>query len=108
MKFTSCAGWIKQVGHGAADNRADDTEHDCPHDREMRVHERLCDTTHEEPNKDIPNEMKHYFLLLPPDSAEINRSSIRSADQKLFKIFQWDTRALDQSPMAFEQTHERE
>ena len=80
MKFAPCAGRIKQVGHGAADNRADDTEHDCPHDGQMRVHEGLCDTTHEEPNKDIPNEMKHCFLLLTLDSATVNRSNIKSAD----------------------------
>jgi hypothetical protein len=27
----------------------------------MRMHERLGDTTHEEANKDIPDEMKHIF-----------------------------------------------
>jgi hypothetical protein len=29
----------------------------------MRMHERLGDTTHEEANKDVPDEMKHIFLL---------------------------------------------
>ena len=62
MKFAPCTRRIKQVGHSAADNRADNTEDDCPHDREMRVHERFGHTTHEEADKDIPDEMKHIFL----------------------------------------------
>jgi hypothetical protein len=64
MKFASCAWWIRQVSHRAADNRANNPEHDCPRDRKMRVHERLGDAAHKEPDKDIPNEMKHYFLLV--------------------------------------------
>jgi hypothetical protein len=74
------------MSHGAADNRADDTEHDCPRDREVRVHEGLGDTTHEEADKNIPNEMKHRFLLLTPDSAKITRSNIKLRRQKLSKI----------------------
>ena len=61
MKFASGARGVKQVSHGAANNRADNTEHHCPRDREVRVHKRLGDATHEEADKDIPNEMKHIF-----------------------------------------------
>jgi hypothetical protein len=43
------------------------------------MHERLGDTTHEEADKDIPDEVKHYFLLLTPDFAKITRSNIRTA-----------------------------
>jgi hypothetical protein len=50
------------------------------------MHERLGDTTHKEADEDIPNEVKHYFLLLTRDSGEITRSNIRIAGQKLFKI----------------------
>lgn len=63
MKFASRTWWIKQVGHCAADNRADDTEHHCPRDRQMRMHERLGDTTHEEADEEIPDEMKHIFVV---------------------------------------------
>jgi hypothetical protein len=61
MKFASCTGRIKQVGHGASDNRADNTKYDCPRDRQMRMHERLGHTTDEEADEDIPNEVKHSF-----------------------------------------------
>jgi hypothetical protein len=63
MKFASGAWRIKQMGHSAPDNRANNTEQDCPRDRQMRMHECLGDTTHEEPNKDIPDEVKHVFLF---------------------------------------------
>jgi hypothetical protein len=82
MKLASCAWRIKQVSHGAPDNRAHDTEHDCPGDREMRMHERLGDTTNEEANKHIPNEMKHCFLLVTPaiwkSTVAIAKSAIQS------------------------------
>jgi hypothetical protein len=63
MKFASGAWRIKQMGHSAADNRANDTEHDCPHDRQVCMHERLGNTTHEEPNKDVPDEMNHVLVV---------------------------------------------
>jgi hypothetical protein len=63
MKFASGAWRIKQVGYGSADNRADNTEHNCPRDREMRLHERLGDAACEKTDKDIPDEVKHIFLL---------------------------------------------
>ena len=63
MKFASGARRVKQVSHSAADNRADNSEHDCPRDRKVHVHERLSDATREEADKDIPNEMKHIFVV---------------------------------------------
>jgi hypothetical protein len=87
MKFASSAWRVKQMSHRAADNRAEDTEHNCPRDREVRVHERFGDTTHKEADKDIPDEMKHYFLLLTPDSAKITSSNIRTAGAQPFKNF---------------------
>jgi hypothetical protein len=64
MKFATCAWRIKQVGYGAANDRADNSKHDCPRDRKMRMHERLGDTTHKKANNNVPNEMKHIFLLI--------------------------------------------
>jgi hypothetical protein len=63
VKFAPRTGRVKQMSHGASDYRADNTEHDCPRDREMRVHKRLGDATHEEADKDIPNQMKHVFVV---------------------------------------------
>ena len=51
------------MSHRAAENRADNTEHDCPRDRQMRMHERLGHATHEEADEDIPNEVKHIFFF---------------------------------------------
>lgn len=63
MKFASCTWRIKQVRYSAANDRADNTEHDCPRDRQMRMHERLGHASHEEADEDIPNEMKHIFVV---------------------------------------------
>ena len=63
MKFAPCTGRIKQVSHSTADDRADNTEHDRPRDRQMRMHERLGDTTYEEADEDIPNEVKHILVV---------------------------------------------
>ena len=63
MKFAPCTGRIKQVSHSTADDRADNTEYDRPRDRQMRVHERLGDTTYEEADEDIPNEVKRTFVV---------------------------------------------
>jgi hypothetical protein len=62
VKFAPCTWRIKQVGYSAANDRADDTEHDGPRDRQMHMHERLGHTSHEETDEDIPNEVKHIFL----------------------------------------------
>jgi len=63
MKFAPCTGRIKQVGHRTADYRADNTEHDGPRDGQMHMHERLGDTTYEEADEEIPNEVKHMFVV---------------------------------------------
>ena len=51
------------MGYGAADNRADDAQHDRPRDRQMRMQQRFRDTTRKETDDDIPNKMKHVFLV---------------------------------------------
>jgi hypothetical protein len=63
MKFAPRTGRIKEVGHRTADYRADNTEHDRPCDRQMHMHERLGDTTYEEADEEIPNEVKHIFVV---------------------------------------------
>jgi hypothetical protein len=63
MKFAPCTGRIKQVGHRTADDRADNTEHDRPRNGQMRMHERFGDTTYEEADEEIPNEVKHIFVV---------------------------------------------
>jgi hypothetical protein len=47
----------------------------------MRMHERLGDTTHDEANKDIPNEMKHIFVVTSAIS-KFNRSNSKIVDRK--------------------------
>ena len=76
MKFAPCTGRIKQVGHGTADDRADNTEHDRPRDRQMHMHERLGDTTYEEADEEIPNEVKHIFLV----TSTIGNSTVAIAE----------------------------
>ena len=51
------------MGYSAANDRADDTEHDGPRDRQMHMHERLGHTSHEEADEDIPNQVKHIFVV---------------------------------------------
>ena len=63
MKLASGAWRIKQMSYSAADDRADNAENDCPRDRQMRMHQGLGHTTHQEADKDIPNEMKHDFVV---------------------------------------------
>jgi hypothetical protein len=82
MKSASCARRVKQMSHGTADNRADNTEHDRPGDREMRVHEGLSDTSRKKADKDIPNEVKHIFLLLTSAIWKSTRSDSKIADRK--------------------------
>jgi len=45
----------KHVGHGAADNRSDDPEHDCPENRHVHVHHRLRDNPRDQPNNNVPD-----------------------------------------------------
>jgi len=84
MKFAPCTGRIKQVGHGTADDRADNTEHDRPRDRQMHMHERLGDTTYEEADEEIPNEVKHIFLVTST-IGNSTRSDSKIADRKRCK-----------------------
>jgi hypothetical protein len=51
------------------------------------MHQGLGDTAHKEADKDIPNEMKHYFLLLTSDFPKITRSNIRTRGRELRKSF---------------------
>ena len=62
MKSASCAWWIKQMRYRSADNRADNSKHHCPCDRQMCMHKRFRDTAREEPDNDISDKMKHDFL----------------------------------------------
>jgi hypothetical protein len=56
----SFIGWAgKEVSHGAAENRANDAEHNGPEEREMRVHDGPRETSGDEPNKNIPNKVEH-------------------------------------------------
>jgi len=66
MKFAPCAGGIKQVSDRTADDRADNTQHDRPRDRQMHVHERFGDATREEADEEIPNKVKHVFVVTSP------------------------------------------
>ena len=84
MKFAPCTGRIKQVSHGTANDRADNTEHDRPRDRQMHVHERLGDTTYEEADEEIPNEVKHIFLVTST-IGNSTRSDSRIANRKRCK-----------------------
>ena len=63
MKSVSGAWRIKQMGYGTADNRADNAQHDCPRDRQMCMQQRFCDATRQETDDDIPDKMKHVFLV---------------------------------------------
>jgi hypothetical protein len=51
----------KHVGNAAADDRSDDAEHDCPENRYVHVHHRFRDDARDEPNKHIPDQVKHTF-----------------------------------------------
>jgi hypothetical protein len=56
----------KHVSHGAADDRSDDAEHDCPENRHVHVHHLFRDDAGDQSNNDVPNQMKHNF---PPSFA---------------------------------------
>jgi hypothetical protein len=45
----------KHVGHGAAENRSDDAEHDRPEDRHVDVHDRFREHSRDEPNQNVPD-----------------------------------------------------
>jgi hypothetical protein len=68
MKSSSWRG--KQVRNGTADNRSDDAEHDCPEDRHVHVQHRFRDDPSDQPNNDVPDQVKHNFspVVLPAES----------------------------------------
>jgi hypothetical protein len=45
----------KHVCNGAADDRSDDAEHDCPENRHVHVHHRFRDNPRDQPNKNVPD-----------------------------------------------------
>jgi hypothetical protein len=53
----------KHVGNTAADDRSDYAQHDCPKHRYMHVHHRFRDDPRDQPDKNIPDEVKHTFFL---------------------------------------------
>ena len=59
MKSSSWRG--KQVRNGTADDRSDDAEHDCPEDRHVHVQHRFRDDPSDQPNNDVPDQVKHNF-----------------------------------------------
>jgi hypothetical protein len=52
----------KHVGDCSAKERPDDSEHDCPKDRHVRVHDRFGDRACDQANKDVPDKVKHIFF----------------------------------------------
>ncbi len=54
MKSSGCRV-RKHVGNRAADDRSDDTEHDCPENRHVHVHHRFRDNARDQPNKNVPD-----------------------------------------------------
>ena len=51
----------KHVGDAAADDRSDDAEHDRPEDRYVHVHHRFRDNARDQPDKNVPDQVKHAF-----------------------------------------------
>jgi len=45
----------KHVSNGAADDRSDDAEHDCPENRHVYVQHRFGDDPCDQPNKNVPD-----------------------------------------------------
>jgi hypothetical protein len=54
----------KQMRDGAPDNRPDDTEHDRPEDRYVHVHHRFRNNPRDQPDQNIPDQMKHTFFSI--------------------------------------------
>jgi hypothetical protein len=61
MKSAASAGRIKQMRYCSANNRADNPEHNCPQERQMRMQQRFRDAPGKETDNDVPNKMKHSF-----------------------------------------------
>ena len=45
----------KHVSNGAADDRSDDAEHDCPENRHVHVHHRFRDDPRDQSNNNVPD-----------------------------------------------------
>jgi hypothetical protein len=71
MKSLVCRAG-KHVANAPADDRSDDAEHDRPEERHVHVHHVLRDNARDQPNKYVPDQVKHTF---PPRSR--TSSSIR-------------------------------
>ena len=63
----------KYVADAAAHNRAQDAEHDRPEHRHVHVHDRFRDIARDQPDKNVPDQVKH---TLPPAPAFRAASSI--------------------------------
>src|ERR1700693_3210104 len=51
----------KNVGNAAADDPSDDAEHDRPENRYVHVHDVFRDNPRDQPNKNVPEQVKHIF-----------------------------------------------
>jgi hypothetical protein len=54
----------KHVRNAAAEDASDDAEHDRPEDRYMHVHHRFRDEARDQPDKNVPDQVKHAFSSL--------------------------------------------
>jgi len=52
MKSAASAWRIKKMRYRSAYDRADNPEHNCPQDRQMRMQQRLCDAARKETNNE--------------------------------------------------------
>src|SRR5690349_7879685 len=58
----SFVSWVrKHVGNSAAEDPSDDAEHDRPQDRHVYVHDVFRYNPRDQPNKKIPDQVKHTF-----------------------------------------------
>src|SRR5579864_8773169 len=64
MKSLVCRA-RKHVANAAANDRPDDAEHDGPEERHVHVHHIFCDNARDQPNKYIPDQVKHTSLRVP-------------------------------------------
>jgi len=59
MKSTASARRIKKMRYRSAYDRADNPEHNCPQDRQMRMQQRFRNAARKETDNDVPDKMKH-------------------------------------------------
>jgi len=60
----------EQVGHGAAEERSDDAKDDRPEEAHVHVHDRFRDDSRDQPDQQIPDQVKH---CSPPLASECGR-----------------------------------